>query len=291
MARISVVMPTFNRAATLPRAIDSVLGQTHRDVELIVVDDGSTDGTAALLQRYAGRLTAICLDVNGGGNAARNRGIQCASGEIVCFLDSDDEYLPHKLAYVDAYFEARPDVDALLDSYEVVYPPELRRPEARRRNPVLTDSGQLRTAVFARRVFKATPAISARRTALIAIGMFDPTLRRRQDMDLILRLTRAHRCASTDEKLWRKHLTTNAISSKSNTFLGAAIDICDRHPDYLNDPANRSGLERDIGRHFWRSLVAHGFGGFREELKRYSALGCFGGPPWLLMLQYLRWRR
>ena len=291
MTRISVVMPTFNRAATLPRAIDSVLGQTHRDVELIVVDDGSTDGTAALLQRYAGRLTAICLEVNGGGNAARNRGIEHASGEIVCFLDSDDEFLPHKLAYVDAYFAARPDVDALLDSYEVIYPPELNRPATPRHNPVLSDTRQLRTAVFARRVYKATPAISARRSALIEIGMFDASLKRRQDMDLILRLTRAHRCASTDEKLWLKHWTPTAISRKSNTFLAAADDICRRHPDYLDDPAHRSGLERDIGRHFWRSLFAQGLRGFRGELKQYDALGHFGGPPFLLMLQYLRRRR
>jgi len=291
MARISVVMPTFNRAATLPRAIDSILGQTHRDVELIVVDDGSTDGTAALLQRYVGRLTATCLGVNVGSNAARNRGIERASGAIICFLDSDDEFLPHKLAYIDAYFEARPGVDALVDSYEVVYPPELKRPAAPRRNPVLSDSRQLRTAVFVRRVYKATPAISARRSALIEIGMFDATLRRRQDMDLILRLTRAHRCASTDQKLWLKHWTPNAISGESHTFLAGAIDICHRHPDYLSVPTNRSGLERDIGRHFWRSLVAQGLGGLLGELKRYSALGDFGGPPWLLMLQYLCRRR
>jgi glycosyltransferase involved in cell wall biosynthesis len=291
VARISVVIPTFNRAATLPRAIDSVLGQTHGDVELIVVDDGSSDGTSAVLQRYAGRLMAVCLAVNGGGNAARNRGIQCASGEIICFLDSDDEFLPHKLAWVDAYFEARPDIDVLVDSYELVYPPEARRGPRPRQNPVLEDSRQLRTAVFARHVYKATPAISARPAALIEIGMFDAALKRRQDMDLILRLTQAHRCASTDQKLWRKHVTPNAISTKPNTFLAATSDICDRHPDYLTDPAYRSGLERDIGRHFWRSLVAQGWGGLRGELKRYSALGQFGGPPWLLMLQYLRRRR
>ena len=179
-----------------------------------------------------------------------------------------------------------------MDSYEVVYPPELkRRPAAWRGNPALSDSAQLRTAVFTRRLYKATPAISARRRALIEIGMFDATLRRRQDMDLILRLTRAHRCASTDQKLWLKHWMANAISSKSNTFLAAAVEICERHPDYLNDPTHRSGLERDIGRHFWRSLRAQGFGGLYGELKRYSALGHFGGPPLLLMLQYLRRRR
>jgi glycosyltransferase involved in cell wall biosynthesis len=291
VARISVVIPTFNRAATLPRAIDSVLGQTHGDVELIVVDDGSTDGTAAVLERYAGRLIAVRLAVNGGGNAARNRGIQCASGEIICFLDSDDEFLPHKLAWVDAYFKARPDIDGLLDSYEVVFPPEARRAPKPRQNPVLADSRLLRTAVFARQVYKATPAISARPAALIEIGMFDATLNRRQDMDLILRLTQAHRCASTDQKLWRKYVTPNAISTRTNTFLTAINDICDRHPDYLTDPAYRAGLERDIGRHFWRSLVAHGWGGLRGELQRYSALGQFGGPPWLLMLQHLRGRR
>ncbi len=94
--RVSVVIPSFNRAASLPRALDSVLAQTRPADEIIVVDDGSSDGSAELLAtRYAG---ITCLrQPNQGVSAARNLGIQHASGDWIAFLDSDDTWLPDKL--------------------------------------------------------------------------------------------------------------------------------------------------------------------------------------------------
>ncbi|HVF37605.1 MAG TPA: glycosyltransferase family 2 protein, partial [Sphingomicrobium sp.] len=96
---ISVVMPVYNRADSVGRAVASVLAQDFPDFELIVVDDGSTDGTAeAVSAEIDPRLRLIRLPGNAGGNAARNRGIEAARAPLIAFLDSDDAYLPHKLA-------------------------------------------------------------------------------------------------------------------------------------------------------------------------------------------------
>lgn len=95
--RVSVIIRTYNRADLLGEAIDSVLGQSWRDLELIVVDDGSTDATPALLERYAGRLTPIFLGRTANPAAVFNAGIRAARGEFVAFLDSDDIWLPDKL--------------------------------------------------------------------------------------------------------------------------------------------------------------------------------------------------
>ena len=96
--KVSVVIPTFNRAHILGRAIASVLGQTHADLELIIVDDGSVDGTEALVRGIADRrLRYVRQERNRGVSAARNRGIAEARGEWLAFLDSDDEWLPQKL--------------------------------------------------------------------------------------------------------------------------------------------------------------------------------------------------
>jgi glycosyltransferase involved in cell wall biosynthesis len=280
-------MPTYNRVATIERAISSVLRQAGIMPELIVVDDGSTDDTAKVLEKYDGRLTFIRLDAKHGSNFARNRGLEKATGDIVSFIDSDDEFLPHKLQFVADYFTTNPDVDVLIDSFEMRYPPQMKREPALRRNPVLQDSAAIGEAVLARRLFKATPAISARRKALTDVGLFDDTLTRRQDMDLLLRLAQDHRCASTDEVLWVKHWTADAISSKHNTFLPATIEICQRHPEYL-EPGKRGGLDRDLGRHFWRLLLAGRLGDFNKDLALYRAFGKFGISPWLLMLKYLK---
>ena len=207
MQLISVVIPTLNRASVIDETIRSVFDQTYTNFEIIVVDDGSEDETAAVLESYTDdKLIYLRNDENHGGNWARNRGIERARGEIVCFLDSDDVYLPHKLSTVADYFAKNPSVDVLVDSYLLRTARGRRSKEIPRINPVLLNSEDFRAGVFGRTIRKATSGVSARRRALMDIGMFDETLRRRQDMDLVLRLSRAHICNTTSEMTWVKRV-------------------------------------------------------------------------------------
>src|SRR6478736_3287941 len=92
--RFSVVIPTYNRASTLPRAIRSVLEQTYADVELVIVDDGSTDDTAEVVGAFADARITYLRQTNRGVSAARNAGAAAATGDFIVFLDSDDQLLP-----------------------------------------------------------------------------------------------------------------------------------------------------------------------------------------------------
>src|SRR5262244_846873 len=104
---ISVVLATYDRRHTLPRAIASVLAQDGVRFELIVVDDASHDGTADYLATLADtRIRTIAVERNGGPSAARNLGLKAARAGIVAFLDSDDAYLPHRLTAPLAAFAA-----------------------------------------------------------------------------------------------------------------------------------------------------------------------------------------
>jgi glycosyltransferase involved in cell wall biosynthesis len=92
---VSVIIPTYNRTKTIERAVNSVLNQTWKKIEIIVVDDGSTDQTNETLKAYGDKIRVI-HQPNAGASAARNTGIKAATGEIISFLDSDDEWLPSK---------------------------------------------------------------------------------------------------------------------------------------------------------------------------------------------------
>lgn len=95
---VSVIIPTYNRAHLLGRAIQSVLAQTYEDFEIIVVDDASTDVTEQVVKSFADdRINYIRHQKNKGGSSARNTGIKAAKGEFIAFLDSDDEWVPKKL--------------------------------------------------------------------------------------------------------------------------------------------------------------------------------------------------
>lgn len=258
MPAVTVVMPVFNREAVVRRAIDSVLVQDFETFELIVVDDASTDETAKAVEAVGdARVSLLRQDRNRGGNAARNRGVMAARAPLIAFLDSDDAYLPHKLGFLVRYFEERPEIDALIDSFEIRYPARSRKPAFRAVNAVIDASADIERRVFMRRMFKATPAISVRRAAAIRAGLFDETLRRRQDFDFVLRLCKTARCASTDQILWTKSWSEDAISFKQSTFMDATIELCRRHPRYLSEPTFRPGLARDTARHFIR-LAAQG---------------------------------
>ncbi|WP_273838467.1 glycosyltransferase family 2 protein [Halococcus sp. PRR34] len=119
---VSVVLPTHNRADVLPRALDSVLEQTHENLEVIVVDDASTDDTESVIGDYGDdRITYVRHEKSRGGSGARNTGIERASGTFVAFLDDDDEWRPHKLeAQLDAYDRADGDVGVVYVGIENV---------------------------------------------------------------------------------------------------------------------------------------------------------------------------
>jgi glycosyltransferase involved in cell wall biosynthesis len=98
--KISVIVPTYNRSELLPRAINSILNQTFKDFELIIVDDGSTDNTKKIIEKYSendSRIKYIYQENSGGPPRPKNTGIKIAKGNYIAFLDSDDEWLPSKL--------------------------------------------------------------------------------------------------------------------------------------------------------------------------------------------------
>ena len=124
MGKISVIIPTHNRADILPRAIKSIQNQTCPVDEIIVVSDGSTDNTEKVVQKLAekdSRIQLIAYYPGHNGNYARNKGLEAATGEFIAFLDDDDEWLPKKTELQMKIFEEEPDVGLVYASQNCIY--------------------------------------------------------------------------------------------------------------------------------------------------------------------------
>jgi glycosyltransferase involved in cell wall biosynthesis len=116
--RVSVIIPTYNRAHSVVDAIASVLDQRYGDLELIVVDDGSTDDTASRVGAISDRRLRYVRGRHGGVSAARNLGAQCATGELLAFLDSDDLWQRDKLTHEVGFLASHPEVDVVFSDLE-----------------------------------------------------------------------------------------------------------------------------------------------------------------------------
>jgi glycosyltransferase involved in cell wall biosynthesis len=120
LPRTSVIIPSFNYSEYLPAAIDSVLGQTDGDFELLVVDDGSTDGSRAVVQACSDPRVRLLVQPHRGRGAARNTGLRAARGGYVAFLDADDIWTPDKLALQCAVLDGRPEIGLVYSRYGVI---------------------------------------------------------------------------------------------------------------------------------------------------------------------------
>lgn len=187
MPKVSVIIPTFNRADKLSRAVSSVLNQSFTDFELIVVDDGSTDQTTRVMAPFRSQVVYLRFPFNQGVSAARNLGLQKASSSLIAFLDSDDYWLPQKLAVQVDFFDRHP--EAQICQTEEIWIRKGRRVNPRKKH--LKPSGDI-FAQSLKLCLISPSAVMLRRTLFDEVGGFDEDLPACEDYDLWLRI--ACRC-------------------------------------------------------------------------------------------------
>jgi glycosyltransferase involved in cell wall biosynthesis len=208
---VSVVIPVYNRASTIGRAIESALAQTVPPLEVVVVDDGSTDDTSGVVATMAARDVRIRLlraKVNRGGAAARNLGLAAAKAELVAFLDSDDEWLPQHLERRISALQAEPRPALVFGSF---YVDDGRVRQPQRCYPL---QGDPLVYVFSARGGLRTSTFAGRRAELSEVR-FDDLLRKHQDWDFVLNLVQRFPVAADFEPTVVLHVSAaDRLSAK-----------------------------------------------------------------------------
>ena len=200
MPQVTVILPSWNRADWLKKSIDSVLEQTFRDFELIVVDDASTDSTQEILTSYSGKIRSITFAKNLGVSAARNAAIKNCDSEWIAFLDSDDFWHPHKLQKQIAQTVIRAECP-------IHFTDEIWIRNGVRVNPKKKHQ-KLEGWIFKPSLelcLMSPSTVLLRRELFDVHGLFDETLPICEDYDLWLRLTAQHQVALLNEKLMTRH--------------------------------------------------------------------------------------
>jgi len=245
---VTVVVPAYNYAQYLERAVRSALAQHHQPVEVVIVDDGSTDGTPDLARRLAAESPAVrCIrQENAGLSAARNTGIRAASHPFVAFLDADDEWLPDMLSTAMAAFQKLPASVGIVacNSY--------------RTDPAGEPIGEKRTAPRGDRFFSAGDILAktrfmpscvvARRECFITAGGFDTALRSSEDRDMWLRIAARWQVFYIDQALVRIRKHASNMSRHADRMLDAMRRV--------RRKARQSGLKPDALPGFWLRLRA-----------------------------------
>ena len=192
---VSVIVPAYNRAHLIGRAFESLRGQTYRDFEVVLGDDASTDDTVAVAQRACPDLKVARLSVNRGASSARNAAIRESRGRFLAFLDSDDEWLPEKLAVQMAYLERHPEVAVCACAYRKQWR------DGRTSLVPAPHPADLTKALHSALDFHGASTPVVRREVLDDVGYQDEDLRILEDWDWMLRISQKHRIEVLDESL------------------------------------------------------------------------------------------
>ena len=215
---VSVIMPSYNTSQFIRQAIDSVLGQDYPSIELIIVDDGSTDNTVSIVRDLCLHDKRLKLHVqnNQGAAVARNQGISIARGEFVAFIDSDDFWLPGKISAQVRHLESNPDIDLVFSRWKTWKPdtqgafqfPDIDECEVTESSTgsITERSGWLYNRLLLGSALH-TITVMARRSLIERLGPFDQSLKRGQDYDYWLRASRETRIHQLNQihALYRIH--------------------------------------------------------------------------------------
>lgn len=249
--RVSVVIPTYNSAATVKEAIESVLAQTYSNFEVVVIDDGSTDETPSVMRQFGARIRSFRQE-NQGVSAARNTGIQRSRGEYVAFLDSDDLWLPEKLAEQISWLEADPNLGLVYCDWAVV------SGEAVLQNSYLEDLPGASGYVFDELIqsgagFILTSGVVVRRSCLDDVGDFDKSLAIVQDCDLWLRISYRWKVRLVDKRLFTKRNWDGSLSSNLRKTALERVALFQKTLKELPGmtPRSRKLVHRQLSLNYW----------------------------------------
>ncbi|MCM8775444.1 MAG: glycosyltransferase [Candidatus Omnitrophica bacterium] len=277
MTRVSIIIPTYNRKHLVSDAIESVLAQTYKDYEIIVVDDGSTDGTEEMIRsKYGDRLHYI-RQTNQGISAARNAGIRSAKGDFIAFLDSDDMWLPEKLEKQITYLDQHSNLGFLCTRFKAY---SIHNKDAVRFGPegFSTKFAELLMSDN----FIPTSTVMVRRAVLDDVGLFDPDIPTYEDFDLWLRIAKKYPfdCLQDILTIYREHpQNTGKDSSKVHWGLwkvySKILGLYGRDiPDLDLVQKKAACYEYLVGtERLKRGEVKEGFSCVRNAFKRHLFLG------------------
>ncbi|WP_163336856.1 glycosyltransferase family 2 protein [Desulfopila sp. IMCC35008] len=235
---VSIILPTYNREYCLLKSINSLINQTYKDFEIIITDDGSTDDTKNLVLSISDdRIRYISSGSRQGANAARNRGICAARGKYIAFHDSDDEWLPDKL---ELQIES---LKRFGDSAKVCFCGFVRI-DGENEKYIPKKKRQIESGLhdfhyqLLKGNFITTPSLIVEKKILNKVGMFDDSLDRLQDWDLVLRLSNNTKFVFIDQPLLISYITDDSITRRKSLWQGVEKIVEKYKGDFFAHPSS-----------------------------------------------------
>jgi glycosyltransferase involved in cell wall biosynthesis len=246
LPRVSVIVPAYNAARYLPYAIESVIPQTFESWEIVLVDDGSTDGTRELAETYAPRLKdrlRYIYQSNRGLSSARNVGLAAARGEFIALLDADDVWLPRRLERGIERLDSDPELGlvharvARIDTGGQVVGQLPVEPRYL--------SGRIARYIYTRRAHIICPTVMFRKSCLSTAGVFDETMKSTEDRDLWFRIALTYKVAFIDEILAYYRISPSSMTKNLDRLLDSQLFFARKH--YESGAATRFEYRQAYG--------------------------------------------
>ncbi|GEL68114.1 glycosyltransferase family 2 protein [Marinilactibacillus psychrotolerans] len=251
---VSVVIPTHNRGDLLFKSINSVLNQTYKDLEIIVVSDGSSDTTDEAmkkLERENHKVNYITYKQAKGANYARNLGIKASHSEYIAFLDDDDEWLPRKIEAQLKVFESDDNIGLVYTGINIVYVNEGLEYQS-----LSGKSGDLSKSILLNNVIGATPNVMVKKNILEKSGVFDEEMPAKQDYDLWIRICQYTKVGFVPEAMMNYYNVTGKKQISSSTKKHEnAIDLINKK--YVELFSGLSSQEKKIQKSNFNISIAN----------------------------------
>jgi glycosyltransferase involved in cell wall biosynthesis len=262
---VSVIIPNYNHARYVSDAINSVLNQSYRNIEIIVVDDGSADNSREVIERFSEKVQYIYQE-NAGLSAARNTGIQASRGVLIGVLDADDMYETAFVSTLVAALNSSSSADGIYCGYQFVDQENNLLPQVESRSILSED---LYEAMLDGNFF-VPESVFLYRYVYDDIGLFDEALRACEDWDVWLRVTKKYRVIHAPEILTRHRILAGSMSTDPLRMLTARLSVLKKHVGDEPLTGGSSIVNRAYGRAYLGSCIE-----YMQYRDSYHAYECF----------------